>query len=123
MPGVSVYGPDSVPGVTRLKLRRFAPRGSTFSNALRRGRNGQDRNHYTIGVIRKVPGGANERVAREVLVGETRASWSRDRRAVGTGLCLLRSTVGKDTAMALEVFTSWERAEAELRAMERLAPS
>lgn len=30
--------------------------------------------------------------------------------------------VGEDTAMALEVFTSWERAEAELRGMERLAP-
>ena len=26
--------------------------------------------------------------------------------------------VGEDTAMALEVFTSWERAEAELRGME-----
>ncbi len=31
--------------------------------------------------------------------------------------------VGEDTAMALEVFTSWERAEAELRGMERLATS
>lgn len=30
--------------------------------------------------------------------------------------------VGEDTAMALEVFTSRERAEAELRGMERLAP-
>ena len=31
--------------------------------------------------------------------------------------------VGEDTAMALEVFTSRERAEAELRGMERLAPA
>ena len=31
--------------------------------------------------------------------------------------------VGEGTAMALEVFTSWGRAEAELRGMERLAPS
>jgi hypothetical protein len=30
--------------------------------------------------------------------------------------------VGEDTAMALEIFTSRERAEAELRGMERLAP-
>jgi hypothetical protein len=30
--------------------------------------------------------------------------------------------IGEDTAMALEVFTSRERAEAELRGMERLAP-
>ncbi len=30
--------------------------------------------------------------------------------------------VGEDTAMALEVFTSRERAEAELRGIERLAP-
>ena len=41
----------------RLKPQRFASWGSAFSNALRLGRNGQDRNHYTIGVIRKVPGG------------------------------------------------------------------
>ncbi len=31
--------------------------------------------------------------------------------------------VGEDTAMSLEVFTSRERAEAELRGMERLTPS
>ena len=31
--------------------------------------------------------------------------------------------VVNDTAMALEVFTSWERAEVELRGIERLVPS
>ncbi len=45
---------------------------------------------------------------------------SDERRVEDFVCCEVR--VGEDTAMALEVFTSRERAEAELRGMERLAP-
>lgn len=57
VPGVSIYGLDGVPCVrTTLDQGDHVP-DSTFSNAPRRGRNGRDRNHYTIGTIREVPGG------------------------------------------------------------------
>jgi hypothetical protein len=52
----------------------------------------------------------------------------RGRRAPATGerrveeFVCCEVPIGEDTAMALEVFTSRERAEAELRGMERLAP-
>ncbi len=46
---------------------------------------------------------------------------SDERRVEDFVCCEVR--VGEDTAMALEVFTSRERAEAELRGMERLAPA
>jgi hypothetical protein len=35
----------------------FTSCDSIFSNAPRRGRNGRDLNHYTVGTIREVPGG------------------------------------------------------------------
>jgi hypothetical protein len=61
--------------------------------------------------------GADERMARAVLVGETRTTWSAtgERRVKDIVCCEV--PVGKDTAMALEVFTSRERAEVELRGM------
>jgi hypothetical protein len=56
-------------------------------------------------------------LARAVLVGETRTTWSAtgERRVKDFVCCEV--PVGKDTAMALEVFTSRERAEVELRGM------
>jgi hypothetical protein len=62
--------------------------------------------------------GADERLARAVLVGETRTTWSATgERRVKDFVCCEVPPVGKDTAMALEVFTSRERAEVELRGM------
>ena len=52
---------------------------------------------------------------------ERRGPVTGERRVADFVCC--KMPVGEYTAMALEVFTSWERAEAELRGMERLAPS
>ncbi len=63
----------------------------------------------------------NGRQERYWLVRRGRRGPATGERQVEDFICC-EVPVGEDTAMALEVFTSRERAEAELRGMERLTP-
>lgn len=88
--GVSVYGADGVP-YERTPPNRSDLRPEARPSRMPRGEAQTVRIAIIIllALSEKFQEGADERMARAVLVGETREPRSRDRRAAGRGLRLL----------------------------------